>query len=158
VLVIILLVIVDKTGGLPAQMIARVTTYATVGTYIPYLMVTVGASIARSKGWPKGNAYFNLGKWGWPVNIAAIVYGVLMIFNLAWPRPTVGVAWYDKWNAWLSVVVVFVNGFIVYLIQRARGIDISATIHEIDESPEEAEAALAMTAGESGKVITPDSE
>jgi len=155
VLVVILLVIVDKTGGLPIQMIGRITTYATVGTYIAYLMVTLGAASARSKGWPRDRAYFNLGGWGWTVNIIAIVYGGLMIINLAWPRPTVGVAWYDKWNAWISIVVVFVSGAIVYMIQRARGVDLSATIHEIELPGADREAAEALAAGEAGKVIPP---
>jgi len=156
--VIVILVIVDNTGGSPVQMIGRVTTWATVGTYVAYQMVVLGGLVARSKGWPKEKAYFNLGKWGWPVNIAAFVYGVFMIINLSWPRPIVGTAWYDMWITPLALGLAVVTGIIVYLIQRGRGVDLGATIHEIDESPAEAEAALAMAAGESGKVITPGSE
>jgi len=39
------------------------------------------------------------------------------------------------------------------VIQKARGVDLSATIHEIDESPAEAGAMQAMAAGEAGKVM-----
>jgi hypothetical protein len=32
---------------------------------------------------------FSLGRWGLPVNILAVLYGALMVVNLAWPRPEV---------------------------------------------------------------------
>jgi hypothetical protein len=118
-------------------------------------MVVFGGLIARSKGWPKDKAYFNLKGWGWPVNILAFVYGVFMIINLAWPR-TPTAAWYDNYLVIFSIAVIFVIGVIVYLIQRARGVDLSVTIHEIDESPAEAVAAEAMAAGESGKTLGTD--
>jgi len=51
---------------------------------------------------------------------------------------------------------VIIAGIIVYVIQRARGVDLSATIHEIDESPAEAIATEAMAAGEAGKMIGTD--
>jgi amino acid transporter len=155
VAVIIVLVIVDNTGGSPVVMNARVTTWATVGTYIAYLMVTFGGLVVRSKGWPKDKAYFNLGKWGWPVNIAAVVYGVFMIINLSWPRVIYATAWYDRWITPLALGLAVITGIIVYIIQKARGVDLGATIHEIDESPSEAEAMEAMAAGEAGKVIPP---
>ena len=60
-----------------------------------------------------------------------------MIVNLAWPR-TPDAAWYDNYLVIVSLAVVLVVGVIVYFIQRARGVDLSVTIHEIDESPAEA--------------------
>ncbi len=112
----------------------------------------MGGLVARGKGWPKDKAYFNLGAWGWPVNIIAFVYGVFMIINLSWPR-TPTAKWYDNYIVAVSLGVVVVVGIIVYVIQRARGVDLSATIHEIGESPVDAQAALAMAAGEAGKVL-----
>ena len=154
---IVILLYVNLGGGDPFIQIARVTAWATAGTYIAYQMVVLGGLIKRSKGWPTEKAYFNLGKWGWPVNIIALVYGVFMIINLSWPR-TPTAKWYDNYLVIVSLAVVLIVGVIVYFIQRARGVDIGATIHEIDESPAEAEAALAMAGGEAGKVITPGSE
>ncbi len=75
-----------------------------------------------------------------------------MIINLAWPR-TPTAAWYDNYLVIVSLVVVVIVGAIIYVIQKARGVDLSATIHEIDESPAEAEAMEAMAAGEAGKVL-----
>jgi amino acid transporter len=151
---IVVLLYANLGGSDPFIAIARVTAWATAGTYIAYQMVVFGGLLARAKGWPKDKAYFNLGKWGWPVNIIAFVYGVFMIINLSWPR-TPDAAWYDNYLVIVSLAVVIVAGVIVYAIQRARGVDLSATIHEIDESPAEAEAALAMAAGEAGKILPP---
>jgi amino acid transporter len=149
---IVVLLYVNLGGSDPFLAIARVTAWATAGTYIAYQLVVLGGLIARGRGWPKDRAYFNLGKWGWPVNIMALVYGVFMIINLAWPR-TPDAAWYDNYLVVVSLTVVLVVGVIVYAIQRARGVDLSVTIREIDESPAEAQAMEAMAAGEAGKVL-----
>jgi hypothetical protein len=149
---VLVLLYVNLGGSDPFLAIARVTAWATAGTYIAYQMVVFGGLIARSKGWPKDKAYFNLKGWGWPVNILAFIYGVFMIVNLAWPR-TPDAAWYDNYLVIVSLAVVLVFGVVVYVIQRARGVDLSVTIKEIDESPAEAQAMEAMAAGESGKVL-----
>jgi amino acid transporter len=149
---IVVLLYVNLGGSDPFIAIARVTAWATAGTYLAYQMVVFGGLVARAKGWPKDKAYFNLGGWGWPVNIVAFAYGVFMIINLAWPR-TPDAAWYDNYLVAFSAGVVLLAGVIVYLIQRARGVDLSVTIHEIDESPAEAQAMEAMAAGEAGKVL-----
>jgi amino acid transporter len=152
VMAVLVLLYVNLGGSDPFLAIARVTAWATAGTYIAYQMVVFGGLVARSKGWPKDRAYFNLKGWGWPVNILAFIYGVFMIVNLAWPR-TPDAAWYDNYLVIVSLVVVLAIGVIVYAIQRVRGVDLSVTIHEIDESPAEAEAMEAMVAGEAGKVM-----
>ncbi len=62
--------------------------------YLAYLLVTAPLLVRRLKGWPsggpqvdaEGRPLFSLGRWGLPVNIAAVAYGVLMVVNLAWPR------------------------------------------------------------------------
>ena len=149
---IVVLLYVNLGGSDPFIAIARVTAWATAGTYVAYQMVVFGGLVARSKGWPKDRAYFNLGRWGWPVNIIAFVYGVFMIINLAWPR-TPDAAWYDNYLVLFSLAVVVVAGLVVYAIQKARGVDLSSTIKEIDESPAEAMAAEAMAAGEAGKIL-----
>ena len=111
---IVVLLYVNLGGSDPFIAIARVTAWATAGTYIAYQMVVFGGLIARGRGWPKDRAYFNLGKWGWPVNILALVYGVFMIINLVWPR-TPDAAWYDNYLVIVSLVVVVIAGAIIYV-------------------------------------------
>jgi amino acid transporter len=149
---IAVLLYVNLGGSDPFIAIARVTAWATAGTYVAYQMVVFGGLVARAKGWPKEKAYFNLGRWGWPVNIIALVYGVFMIINLAWPR-TPDAAWYDNYLVVFSLAIVVVAGLVVYVIQKARGVDLSSTIKEIDESPAEAAAMEAMAAGEAGRML-----
>ena len=50
--------------------------------YISYFLCNVGVLLARRKGWPRQKAWFNLGRWGMLVNVAALVYGGLMIINI----------------------------------------------------------------------------
>ena len=30
--------------------------------------------------------YFTLGRWGLPVNVVAVMFGVFMLVNIGWPR------------------------------------------------------------------------
>ncbi|MDP9250492.1 MAG: amino acid permease [Chloroflexota bacterium] len=50
--------------------------------YLSYFMCNVGVALARGRGWPRTRAWFNLGRWGMPVNILALIYGGLMIINI----------------------------------------------------------------------------
>jgi amino acid transporter len=109
----------------------RVIAWATAGTYIVYQMVVLGALVARVRGWPYRKAYFNLGRWGWPVNIVALLYGAFMIVNLSWPRSP-GSPWYDNYLVPFSAAVIFAVGAIVYFVQRARGINVGRAIRDIE--------------------------
>ena len=51
--------------------------------YLSYFLCNIGVLSARRRGWPHRPAWFNLGPWGMPVNILALVYGGLMILNIA---------------------------------------------------------------------------
>jgi urea carboxylase system permease len=51
--------------------------------YLSYFLCNIGVLLARRRGWPHTPALFNLGRWGMPVNILALVYGGLMILNIA---------------------------------------------------------------------------
>ena len=150
---IVVLLYVNLGGSDPFIAIARVTAWATAGTYIAYQMVVFGGLIARGKGWPKDKAYFNLGKWGWPVNIIAFVYGVFMIINLVWPR-TPDAAWYDNYLVIVSLVVVRHRRR--HRLRRSRRPAASTSARPSTRStsrrprPRRMEA---MAAGEAGKVL-----
>ena len=89
------------------------TSVAIILFYIPYLMVTVPMLVKRLRGeWPKPDhgPHFSLGRWGLPVNIFAVVYGVAMTVNLALPRAEVygNDHWYFQWGA-----VVFTGAIVL---------------------------------------------
>ena len=59
-----------------------------------------------------------MGKWGLPVNIVAVVWGVGMALNLAWPRAAVyGEPWYNTWGAFVYIGVILGVGPAVVLRQ-----------------------------------------
>ena len=69
--------------------------------YLAYLAVTGPMLYRRFQGWPHrggrdtpavdagGRKLFSLGRFGIVVNALAVLYGVLMVINLAWPRAEV---------------------------------------------------------------------
>ena len=111
--------------------VARRHRRATVGVYIVYQMVVFASMVARTKGWPKDRAHFNLGKWGWPVSLIAFAYGVFMIINLSWPR-TPDAAWYDNYLVSFSLLMILIIGIIVFVAFKAAGRDLSKGIHDIE--------------------------
>jgi len=59
--------------------------------YLSYFMANLGVFAARRRGWPHQGAWFSLGSWGTIINIAALVYGGLMVINFAlWKNPIFG--------------------------------------------------------------------
>ncbi|RKQ87195.1 amino acid/polyamine/organocation transporter (APC superfamily) [Solirubrobacter pauli] len=93
----------------------RVISFASAGIYIAFQLVVLAALIARSRGWqPSGK--FTLGRYGFVVNICALVYGVGGALNLAWPRGDA--AWYDKWIVVLGCAIVAGVGLAYMLLGR----------------------------------------
>jgi amino acid transporter len=70
--------------------------------YLSYFLCNIGVLMARRRGWPHKPAWFNLGRWGMLVNILALVYGGVMILNIAlWADPMFGdfgTGGRDFWN------------------------------------------------------------
>jgi amino acid transporter len=95
----------------------RVISFASCGIYVAFQMVVLAALIARSRGWvPSGK--FTLGRYGWAVNIAALVYGVAGAVNLAWPRGGDDVAWSDKWIVVIGAAIVVGVGLAYMVLGR----------------------------------------
>ncbi|MFZ2501656.1 MAG: amino acid permease [Nocardioides sp.] len=97
--------------------VVKIISFAALGIYIAFQMVVLAALRARLNGWVPSGKY-QLGAWGLPVNIAALVYGVTAMINMCWPR-TPDAAWYDNWLVLLSAVVVVGVGVIYMLVHPA---------------------------------------
>jgi amino acid transporter len=87
--------------------ITTIVSFGVIGIYLSFQMIVIAALVARARGWKPSGA-FRLGRWAWPVNIAALVYGLLAIVNMAWPRG-------GDWNMIVSCGIVLALGF-VYMI------------------------------------------
>ncbi|MFI0965694.1 amino acid permease [Streptomyces sp. NPDC021080] len=96
-------------------------TTCIVMLYLAYAMVTGPLLVRRLRGRfaaegtdETGAPLFSLGRWGVPVNALALVYGLFMTVNLAWPRAAVydpaGGHWYFRWFTLLFLAVTLVAG------------------------------------------------
>ncbi|MCL2780804.1 MAG: APC family permease [Actinomycetia bacterium] len=94
--------------------VAKIIAFAAIGIYMGFQMVVLAALRARFKGWqPSGK--FRLGKWGWPVNIGALTWGILGMLTMAWPWDRTSQKWYDAFLVLLSAVVV-VGAGLFYMV------------------------------------------
>jgi urea carboxylase system permease len=118
-----------------AAIFATLASVCIVTLYLAYLLVTVPLLGRRFTGWPATDAtapagLFALGRFGIPVNLLAVVWGVAMTVNLAWPRAAVytpnGGGWWMLWAAPLFVALTVVVGAIVHrmvVVGPARNLD-----------------------------------
>ncbi|MEV6559565.1 amino acid permease [Nocardia sp. NPDC051756] len=104
------------------------TSIAIIMIYLAYLMVTGPMLKKRLRGqWPPkelaAGGYFTMGRWGMIVNIIAVVWGVGMALNLAWPRESVyGTPWYNTWGAFVYIGAILGAGLLWYILKGRKRI------------------------------------
>jgi amino acid transporter len=81
------------------------------------------ASAATAEGTDEhGKRLFSLGRWAIPVTLVAVIYQVLAVVNLAWPRSSVydltGHTWWLKWSAVLFIGITLIVGYLIHLRLR----------------------------------------
>ena len=124
-----------------ASLFLALTSVCIVMLYIAYLLVNVPLLVRRLQGWPHGledvrtddgGRLFALGKWGVPINILAVLYGVGMILNLGWPRAAVydpaGGHWYLQYFSLLFVGGSLLLGALAYARYGSRSASVPAYI------------------------------
>lgn len=95
----------------------RVAAFQMLAGYFAFQMVVFASLRTRAKGWqPAGR--WTLGKWGWPVGIGALVYGVLSMIVLARPNGDPELAFYDRWIALIGFVIVAVVGLVYMWVAK----------------------------------------
>jgi hypothetical protein len=66
-------------------------------------------------------ARFNLGKWGLPVNILALIWSTFMVINVSWPRTaTYGFEWYQQYAAWIYTAGLICLGVCIYYFKSIK--------------------------------------
>ena len=77
----------------------------------------------------------------------AVVYQVLAVVNLAWPRSSVydltGHTWWLKWSAVLFIGITLVVGYLIHLRLRGGKVHIPHAWHHHPAAEATAAAALA---------------
>lgn len=124
--VVAVLVLVVNVGQ--AQLFAALGSLAVVIVYLAYLGVTAPLLVRRLRGWPGTEptgerSRFSLGRWGLPVNLAAVAWGMFICVNTAWPRAAVydpGPAhhWYLHYFSLLFLAVALGVGAAGYAAAR----------------------------------------
>ena len=128
------------------QIFTVLTSIAIIMIYLAYLMVTGPLLKKRLQGqWPPKelaeSGYFTMGRWGLPVNIFAVLWGVGMALNLAWPRPEVyGTPWYNTWGAFVYIGIILGLGLLWYAVKGRNHIGCLAS--HAASSKDEAESEL----------------
>ena len=67
------------------------------------------------------DARFKLGKWGFPVNILALIWSTFMVINVSWPRTaTYGEGWHNQYAAWIYTVTLVGLGVFIYYYKSIK--------------------------------------
>ncbi|MBE7195529.1 MAG: amino acid permease, partial [Gordonia polyisoprenivorans] len=111
--------------GNPA-IFATLASVCIILIYLAYLAVTGPMLYRRLQGWPKGTVevdaegkkLFGLGRFGIVVNLGAVIYGALMVVNLAWPRTEIFDPAGDmpilRWAGPISIAITVLVGIACY--------------------------------------------
>ena len=109
-----------------AAIFATLASVCIVMLYLAYLLVTVPLLVQRirNRATADDTGLFTLGRFGIPVNALAVLWGVGMAVNLAWPRSAVytpsGGGWWMLWAAPLFVLASIAVGAVVHQFVAAR--------------------------------------
>lgn len=95
----------------------RVAAFQMLAGYFAFQMVVLASIRARAKGWQPGGEW-TLGKWGWPVSVGALTYGVLSMIVLARPNGDPSLHFADRWIALIGFVVVAAVGVLYMVIAK----------------------------------------
>ncbi|MGH7776127.1 MAG: APC family permease [Candidatus Dormibacterales bacterium] len=97
-------------------------SFGVSGIYLAFLLVVLGALIARVRGW-RAEGAFRLGAWAYPVMIGALVYGVAMLLNILVPtgiNSPKGTLFNYDWMTLLVMVLIVVVGAVYFLLARPQ--------------------------------------
>ena len=84
---------------------------------VAYLLTTGPLLVARLRRPADRDSY--LRRWGLPVNVLAVVWGVVLVVNIGWPRARLyGGEWYQRFGAPLYTAVLLALGLAVFAALR----------------------------------------
>ena len=114
-----------------AGVFTALTSTCIVLLYLAYLCVTAPLLYRRLRGWPgelgpqqdeDGRSVFSLGRLGLVVNVLAVLYGLAMAVNLAWPRQEIfdpeGANPVLQYFALIVLAVAGIGGCIAFTVKR----------------------------------------
>lgn len=102
-MMLIMLINLGSTYALEA-----ILSLSTVGLYLSYIMPITFFMIKRWQGEIPTHAPFRLGRWGLPINLLALAFGIFMIIFLPFPS-YLPVTWntFNYAGPVLGVIIIF---------------------------------------------------
>lgn len=97
----------------------RIAAFQVIAAYFSFQMVVFAALRIRTKGWKPGGPW-TLGRYGYVVNVVALIYGISAMIILAKPSGDESLPFYDRWIALIGFTIIAVVGF-VYMITTKPG-------------------------------------
>jgi amino acid transporter len=65
---------------------------------------------------------FSLGKFGLPINIAAVLWGSFVVINVGWPRPEIyGTGQWGQFAAPVATLILIASGSVYFLVLQRKG-------------------------------------
>ncbi len=113
------------------NVIEYMTSVAVVWANLAYLLVTLPLLIRRFRPAADGpftadSGGFDLGRWGLPINLAAVAWGVVIIVNIGWPRAEIyGGGPLGRWGAAPATAAMLAVGWLYHRLaigRRASGV------------------------------------
>jgi urea carboxylase system permease len=106
------------------KIVELVTMVAVLWANLAYLIVGAGLLWRRRHAWPPPGAprgLFSLGRFGVPVNAAAVLWSTFMILNVGWPRAaTYGPLWQHRFAPLMLTAALVLAGVAVHRTTRER--------------------------------------
>lgn len=103
------------------RVVELMASVAIVWANLGYLLVTAPllARRLRSGGPARSDGLFHLGRWGVPINAMAVLWGVVIVVNVGWPRPEIyGEPWARRFVAPLATAALLGSGGLYYALCR----------------------------------------
>jgi urea carboxylase system permease len=112
------------------QVVEVMASVAVVWANLAYLFVTVPQLLRRIRDRGQvdrrnGRRLFTLGRWGLPVNVLAVIWGILIVGNIGWPRAEVyGDVWYRRFAAPLATLAMLGAGLVCRSLVSRRSVEV----------------------------------
>jgi amino acid transporter len=113
------------------NVLVSLVSFGVSGIYLSFLLTVIAATIARARGWVPQGA-FRLGRWAWPVNIAALAYLGLMFVNIVVPTGLTSPRGYFNldWITLTVMVIIAIVGAVYFLIARPDTKAVNRHLHD----------------------------
>ena len=98
-------------GIYSSDALTNTISFATAGIYLSFQMVVAACLYARFNGWQPAGP-FKLGASGMIVTILALIFGLGMVINIAWPRPAADSSFLLTYLIPISLVVIMITGLL----------------------------------------------